>query len=257
MIRQYIMALAPERGASLKQSDAYSLYAALLETLSSEASCSLHEGESMISQYLTPCIGRCEFLWTVNLIGESSIDRCAQALERLTRLELRSGGISVTAENAGCLRIDSLFSMSEMLGGDSSCQRFVLRFLSLCAFRSGGEYVNFPSVRYILGSLCKKWNAAFPDSYMEDEDAVSMLEAGVKITGYSLRGASFRIKGVSIPSFSGTATLSARLAPQMLQLFRSLLSFAPFCGMGIKTTLGMGGVSVKESPRQAKEQRLT
>lgn len=257
MIRQYVAALAPEKGASLNQSDAYSLYAALLETLSPEASCSLHKGESMISQYLTPCAGRCEFLWTVNLIGESSIDLCAPALESLAMLELRSGGISVTARDAGRLQIDSLSSMSAMLGGDPSCQRFVLRFLSPCAFRSGGDYVNFPSVQHILGSLLKKWNAAFPDSYMEDEDAMSMLTAGVKITGYSLSGASFRIKGVSIPSFSGTATLSARLSPQMLQLLRALLSFAPFCGIGIKTTLGMGGVSVKESTRPANGRHIT
>ena len=228
MIRRYVAALRPEKGASLNQNDAYSLYAALLESLESEASCGLHEGESLISQYLTPCAGRSEFLWTVNLIGETSINICASALERLTMLELHSRGLSAAVEITGRRQLDSLSSMSALLGDDPSCQRFVLRFLSPSAFRSGGEYVNFPSVAHIIGSLCKKWNAAFPDSPMEDDDAMSMLAAGVKMTGYSLHGASFRIKGVSIPSFSGTVTLSARLSPPMLQLLRTLLSFAPF-----------------------------
>ena len=33
------------------------------------------------------------------------------------------------------------------------------------------------------------------------------------------------------------------------RLLRALLSFGTFCGVGIKTTLGMGGLEVKESPR--------
>ena len=35
----------------------------------------------------------------------------------------------------------------------------------------------------------------------------------------------------------------------MLRLLRALLSFGTFCGVGIKTTLGMGGLEVKESSR--------
>ena len=53
------------------------------------------------------------------------------------------------------------------------------------------------------------------------------------------------IKNTRIPGFVGSAVVEARLALPLLELWNALLSFAPYGGIGIKTTLGMGGVSVE------------
>lgn len=48
------------------------------------------------------------------------------------------------------------------------------------------------------------------------------------------------LKETKISGFRGTVTLSARLSPPLLELWRILLAFAPYAGIGIKTSLGMG-----------------
>ena len=45
-------------------------------------------------------------------------------------------------------------------------------------------------------------------------------------------------------SFFFASRNSASFTP-LLELWNALLSFAPYGGIGIKTTLGMGGVSVE------------
>ncbi len=255
MIKQYIAALSSRNGEQLSQHDSYAVYAALLEEIGGDFAGRLHSGEGcLVSQYLTPLPGRGETLWTVNLIGEEAVNHAAPALAAMKKINLRASGASLTKEIIGRRGIRGLSELLGETGGDMDCGRFFFRFLSPCAFRANNEYVIFPSVPLMLGSLRQKWDATFPSAQVSDPDAVSALEAGVKITGYNLRGASFRMKGVSIPSFSGGVTLNARLSPPMLRLFRLLMAFAAFSGIGIKTTLGMGGAEAKESPRPPAKQ---
>lgn len=251
MLKQYVAALLPPEGEPLSQHDSYALYAALLEKIGGESAGRLHNGEGgLISQYLTPLPGRRESLWTVNLLGEETIRSAAPALEAMKNIGLRSRGISLPLEITAIRGAENLSELLSAPGKDMDCGRFLMKILSPCAFRANNEYVIFPSVPLILGSLRQKWEAAFPHAAVSDPEAFAALEAGVKITGYKLRGAAFRMKGLSIPSFSGLITLNARLSPPVLRLFRLLLAFAAFSGVGIKTALGMGGAEVKESPRR-------
>ena len=52
----------------------------------------------------------------------------------------------------------------------------------------------------------------------------------------------YYLKGSSIPGFVGELTLENRLEGFQRQLADALLLFADHAGVGIKTTLGMGGV---------------
>ena len=70
------------------------------------------------------------------------------------------------------------------------------------------------------------------------EDA---LQQGLHIVDYNLRTTRYPLKETRIPSFQGSVTVEAHLAPPLLELWNALLSFAPYGGVGIKTTLGMGG----------------
>ena len=251
MIRRYVAALTPlDGGAQPTHHDGYAMYAALLEAMGGEGAERLHNAaDCSVSQYVVKLEGRAESLWTVNLIGAAAIELASPVIESMKSAELRTRGTKLGVEVVSRQDAANLNDSLQIPGGDMDCGRFLLRFVSPCGFRTNGEYAIFPSVSLILGSLRQRWDAVFPFSPLNDEEALAALEAGVKITGYHLRGASFKLKGVSIPAFSGVATMNARLSPPMLRLLRALLSFGTFCGVGIKTTLGMGGLEVKESPR--------
>lgn len=69
------------------------------------------------------------------------------------------------------------------------------------------------------------------------------LQQGLHIVDYNLHTTRYLLKETRIPAFQGNVTIEARLAPPLLELWNALLSFASHGGVGIKTTLGMGGAA--------------
>ena len=53
------------------------------------------------------------------------------------------------------------------------------------------------------------------------------------------------MKGNYIPGCLGTMNLRARLAGEELFLWQQLAGYINYCGLGVKTGLGMGGVQVE------------
>lgn len=126
--------------------------------------------------------------------------------------------------------------------------RVIIRFHTTSSFKQDGSYVIFPQERLLLRSLLAKWNAWFPEYSLDDEDAAAALERGVRITDYQLRSGRYTLKSARIPGFSGRLTLSSSLSAPMQEVWNLLLVFSTLCGIGIKTTLGMGGVTLEISP---------
>ena len=255
MIKQYKILLAPQREncAPFTAGAAYTFYGALMQKLTPECAEQMHSADEInLTQYLTPVSGGAKALWTVSLLSKEKNTEAASILEDCNEYRLISRDTVMKVEERASVVVDSLGELLDIPGGDRDCARFHMRFISPTAFRVAGEYQFFPTVKHILASLSSRWNAAFPASPVEDCDAFTALEKGVRITGYDLRSSYYRLKGTPIPAFTGWATLSAKLSPPLLQLLRGLLAFGCFGGIGIKTALGMGGTAIKESPRSTK-----
>ena len=94
-----------------------------------------------------------------------------------------------------------------------------------------------------MQSLIAHWNAAFPEYALIDSDALQALQQGLHIVDYNLHTTRYLLKETRIPAFQGNVTIEAHLAPPLLELWNALLSFASHGGVGIKTTLGMGGAA--------------
>lgn len=116
-------------------------------------------------------------------------------------------------------------------------------FQSPCAFKQAGRYAIYPQENLILQSLITHWNTTFPEYALTDSDALQALQQGLHIVDYNLHTTRYLLKETRIPSFLGNVTVEAHLAPPLLELWNTLLSFAPYGGIGIKTTLGMGGTT--------------
>ena len=78
-----------------------------------------------------------------------------------------------------------------------------------------------------------------------------MLADGLRISDYALRSTGFRLKETVIPGFTGRLTIRSLLSPPLAELWSTLLSWAEYSGIGIKTTLGMGGASIDTQQQDA------
>lgn len=238
MIRSFLYHVGSE--GPLPSERAYAFYSCLLSLLPEEYAEGLHEqGETPVSQCLYSENGDC--FWRIQLLDEIADDVFSPILKDLTILPLNTGDIGVELLRNTGFTADELIKTARAIDSE---RFFSLRFLSPAAFKQNGRYTVLPDTDLILQSLMNKWNSAFPSYPLEDEDALRMLSEGVRISDYNLRTTRFPLKGSKIPGFVGSLRFDTHLSPPLLDIWKILLTFSEFSGVGIKTALGMGGISM-------------
>ena len=127
-------------------------------------------------------------------------------------------------------------------------RQHTIQFWTPTAFKHNEAYQIFPDIHQIFQSLVRRWNQVMPEYRLLDEDALHMLEKQLWIQDYRLQSRRFDLKGRRIPGFTGTICVRNRLPAPLLEVWKVLLLFGSYAGVGIKTTLGMGGISCPELP---------
>lgn len=237
MIVQYKLRLALPDNALIPAFWAYRLYAWLLDQISEEAAEQFHnQDQHAVTQYLDR-----NGSWTINLFGEEATALFGKVLEHTDRILLHTDKLSVLERQS-----QTVDKPEEFLhrGQENSSRRALIQFVSPAAFKQAGRYAIFPQEDLLLQSLLMKWNRLFPAYPLKDADMLDEMKKGLHIVDYSLRTHRFPLKNIAIPSFCGRIFVEAKM-PMVLQgIWNTLLCLAPYSGIGIKTTLGMGGVKV-------------
>ena len=216
---------------------AYPLYAALLERTAEDFAARLHESTvTPVSQYVRGS------LWQVSLFGEDAINSLAPVLEDLNEVFLRRDRTQVRLERASVRQIRSVEELLELPAPNHG----VLSFRTPTAFKSAGVYQLLPTQRLVLQSLILKWNGCFGDICpIEDEGGgLETLAEGLCYRSLRLDSTEFAMKHTRIPGVLGQIAFDNRLTGFHKQLANALLAFGTCSGVGIKTTLGMGGLQI-------------
>lgn len=237
---QYRFSVRASDGRPVFASMAYPMYAWLLSQVPVSYGASLHEqGQKPVSQYLYREQASGRFIWTVSCLDEASQEILTPILRGLHEIPLRAGLLKTEFLDAS---EQSMGDLMESARQQPETSFFRLAFRSPTAFKREGHYVIVPEVPLLVKSLSEKWSGAFPGYPLHDPEALETFRQGLKITDYHLRSCRFSMKNVQIPGFTGEITLKARLPFLMMELWKYLVCFSSFSGIGIKTTLGMGGV---------------
>ena len=243
MIQQLRFSVCTAENTRVPPAWAYRIFGWLMAQLPADTAARLHEqGEHPLSQSLCFDAAAQTSVWTLNLLDDTLAAQIRPLLDGRTSLELH--GTTLQLEQLGSHTVES--GMQLLLAArDEPARRTRLWFRTPCAFKQAGRYAIYPQEFLLLQSLVLHWNTAFPDQQIDDPDALDAVLRGLRILDYNLHTASYLLKGTRIPGFVGSAVVDARLALPLLELWNALLSFAPYGGIGIKTSLGMGGVAVE------------
>lgn len=242
MLTKFSYSLQPDRECSPRQEWGYRLYSALLKETPVSFGLEAHSGEiTPVSQFLKSEHG-CTPIWTVTLLGHNAEESLYDILETIREIRLDKGGITFTVVKNSVSQIPSVEALLDAAAQQSGIHQ--LRFCTSTAFKSRGQYLNLPTTRLIVQSLIKKWNGCISECPIDDESGEGMetIAAGLRCRSFQIKNQMFYLKGNSIPGFIGEITLENRLSSFHRQLADALLIFSEFAGIGIKTTLGMGGI---------------
>ena len=246
MIKQYRLKLKAENETVLTAISGYNMYGVLTELIASDYATILHEnGINPISQYIQPNLNDKSIDWVVNLLSKEAANQVAPVLENNNCYQINSCNCKLTVKDISITVIPSVEALLERARALPDVAKPSLDFISSTSFKSNGDYLLFPSVEHIIRNLVNRWNSYSQLYPIDDEDAITSLIQSIKIAGYRLQSSYYRLKGTKIPGFKGEVRFSTRMSVPIAELFKILLYFSEYSGIGIKTSLGMGATKIK------------
>lgn len=202
----------------------YAIYSAFLEQLKEEVADEIHTS-TLFNQYITPRE------WVINSEGDFTFKEEYFLHKFNTSIQLLQKDVNYHTEQ----EIADKFLVREPYR-----KNIKISFLTPTTFKQDGEYVLYPTKDLIMQSLTKKWNNWAKDFVIEDIEWNNC-----KISKYNLRSAPYILKGVKIQGFIGYVNIFFWGSESLIRLANMLCYFGNFSGIGIKTTLGMGGVKIE------------
>lgn len=119
-------------------------------------------------------------------------------------------------------------------------------FKTITTHKSQGKYVLFPSVELVANSLRNRLSDADPALLIPD-DHLKLLTDHTQIHQYRLESGLFGLEGSWVKGYTGQITLRTTGPDEIIRFGHMLFGLASWFGVGIKTTLGMGGCLVSHA----------
>ena len=128
---------------------------------------------------------------------------------------------------------------------EAATPRLRLSFLTTTTHKTQGDYALFPSVELIARGLRARLCDMEPSLVLSDDEVLEQIISHTRIARYRLQSGSFALEGARVQGYTGHVDLSIQGPDSLIRLASVLYCFAPWCGVGIKTALGMGGCRIE------------
>lgn len=242
MLRQFEAELYLPDGARAPASMGSILHGALMERLPGDYAAYLHtENLRPYSQSIRWDRETGRVLWRIGTLDRTAGEIIGGVLHGIGSIHLRQKGYSIDVQNIQCIAQRSYQDIAdEYFRAETAPRGAEIHFLTPTSFKQGGAYIILPESALILQSVLTRWNRFCPDIRIEEDDLVQTLAAHTRLTRYALRSAAFSVEGYSIRGFRGQIALQFTGSDMVRRILGTLLAFAPYAGIGIKTALGMG-----------------
>lgn len=216
------------------------LQGVMMETIDTDYASILHNNQTNpYSQYVVR-EGE-KIIWNIRTMTESAYQNIICPLSELEEIKIRKKGITAKIVSKDMQTYETRKLLDDFY--QEACPRYLeVHFLTPTAFKRDGNYVYYPDLRLIYGSLMRKYSGISADMEMVDEDTLNELCAKSEIVKYRLQTVSFPLEKVTITGFVGKIGIKVRGPETLARYIRMLFQFGEFSGVGIKTAIGMGAI---------------
>lgn len=184
-----------------------------------------------------------EIEWKITTLNERAFDMMIKPLMKVEEITLKHKDVTLSVKDKALYTLSYEKLIEETYFKEAS-PYIHLYFHTPTAFKTQGQYLNYPDLRLIYQSAMRKFDSVVTSMKLYDEEALDHLVSHSKIIGYNLKSTFFHVEKVKIPSFVGGITIKVEGPQALRQVAGLLLRFGEYSGIGIKCTLGMGSVSV-------------
>ena len=125
-------------------------------------------------------------------------------------------------------------------------ERKRIRLITPTSFKSNGVTHIFPNISTLISGVIAKINQHSETAELGDKKIIDELLEKVYIKEYNLRTKVLYLENIKIKGFVGTMDLAIKGEETTLaNILNFLILMSEYTGLGIKTSLGMGGVKIE------------
>lgn len=213
----------------------------IMENIDSSYAKKLHESNlHPYSQYILRDGEK--LIWILNTFNIEAKDKLAEVIKKKDSIYLRYKDKNFKINSCKEENLPYSEFVARYYLGEGK-RKLNIKFLTPTSFKQNSKYVMFPSIRLMFQSLMMKFDTGSADMKIFDKQILRDFEDNIEISGYKLRTTSFHLEGVKIPSFIGEVSIVIRGAKELVNLANMLIAFGCYSGIGIKTSIGMGGMT--------------
>lgn len=196
-----------------------------------------------------------KWIWRINTLTDEAEKNIINVLAGKDKIYLRYKDLTLNIESCSISRTsyDKLFEKNYL---SEETNRYIgIEFITPTAFKSNGLYINYPDLRLIFSSIINKYDKNSMSTSIMDDKLIEELNTNVIVSKYNLRSAFFGVEGRKIPSFVGSIVIKVNSNSTTVRLVNMLVDYAQYSGIGIKNSLGMGGIIKFDSNRRRRYEK--
>lgn len=187
------------------------------------------------------------YVWRINTISKIANEEIILPLSDTAKkiIHLKHKDMDVEISEIRRKEGISIEDFTQKIYIDTPKKNIKIIFSTPTSFKVNGYYEIFPRIDLLFKSPAKKINMYSNVIKTFDKEAFDFLDERTNISKYNLMSTKYHLERTKINSFKGDITLQLRGNDEIKRLACFLLKFSEYSGIGIKTSLGMGGVFVE------------
>jgi CRISPR-associated endoribonuclease Cas6 len=221
----------------------------LMENIDTEYADILHNATiNPYSQYLFFDKKISKYIWRINTISKKANEKIIDVIQKniKNKIYLRKKDLELDIVD---IKTYNKITYEELIAKyyiNNNSNRFIkIYFRTPTSFKSNGIYQIFPDLRLIYQSLLKKFDVYATRFSLYDEDVLNNIVNNTIIKSYNLKSTHFYLEKVRIDSFIGKFNIKVIGSDCLISLVNLILAFGEYSGLGIKSSIGMGGIMIE------------
>lgn len=221
----------------------------LMEYLNSDYVDFLHsQALNPYSQYVYFDKEKNNYVWQISTLTKNAktniIDKLVEKID--SSITLTHNNLSYNVLSKNIVNIQTYKEFVDKIFLQEDKKNIVnVKLLTPTTYKSNEDYQIFPQISALYFSAYNKWNMFSDKISLADREVFEHIINHSKIIKYNLKSYKYNLEKVALNSFIGDFSILLKGPKELTTISNMLLEYAQYCGLGAKTSMGMGGIKVE------------
>lgn len=184
------------------------------------------------------------YIWRINTIGEEAFKKILEEnILTKDKIFIKNKDLEIKILEKNLISNTNLDEiLKKWFVAEEGSNKIKYKILTPVSYKDDNKYIIIPDIKLILSNLINKWNAFSSNNI--DKNIYEEYLIRTFISNYNIKSTTFSLEKIKIKGYIGEIEITIKANQMMINILNMLFEFAEYSGLGIKTSIGMGGIKI-------------